>query len=192
MADICIDNSVISGLHMTRISSHRDVELKVVPDDDALFYDPNCMQVVCPKLENISPELHGAVVWAKNPQSKRPHDILQSHAAGKKIGNVPANLCGLLKNLLVSGQVNAIKCFPTGDKPRRSTVVPPKQSFRKEPYGRKDRRGGGVVLDCRYVLKPHGRSREEVITAINNFLADHDGTESLVAIDEGGDEHYEE
>ena len=182
MAAISINNSTITGLHITRKSSHCDVELKVVADE-SFALDPNCMQVVCPKLENISPQLHDEIVWPKNPLNKRPYDILQSHVAGKKIGNVPANLCGLFKELLMSGQSNGIKCFPTGDKPRKSRLVPSKQSFRKVPYG-KDQRGGGVALDCRYILQPHGQHRKKVITALNNFLSDHDGDES---IDEEGE-----
>ena len=45
MADIVIVNSIISGLHITRKSSHPDVELKVLPDD-SFTIDPDCMKVV--------------------------------------------------------------------------------------------------------------------------------------------------
>ena len=102
-----------------------------------------------------------------------------SDVVGSKIGNVPANLCRLLKNLLDAGSVKSIKCRSTADKPRRSTLVPPNQAFRKSVNGSKDKRGGGVVLDCRYILNVDPHRRSSVMREVEEFLEDYDGDEAV-------------
>ena len=56
MANIIV-TSVISGIHKTKIGSHRDVKLIVENDDSVPHIDPNCMVVKVPLLENIADEL---------------------------------------------------------------------------------------------------------------------------------------
>lgn len=132
---------------------------------------------MCPKLGQIPRELHGEIVWPRNLKSRRPDDLLVKDVAGAKVGSVPANLCGLLKGLLDDGRVKTIECVSVVPKPRASTLG--QQAFHKSAAG-KDRRGGGVVLDCKYVLHTEVSRRREVIDQIRQFLDDHDGKERVV------------
>ena len=52
MANIIV-TSVISGLHRTKVGSHRDVKLVVENDDTVPEIDPNCMVVNVPPIEDI-------------------------------------------------------------------------------------------------------------------------------------------
>ena len=178
MSEINVLNSVITGLHITKTSSHPSIRLVVLADDSARAYDNNCLKVIYPSKEDISPSLMEEVVWPKNPRNKRFRDQLVSDIIGKKVGNVPANLCGLFKNLVESGKVKKVFCISTGTKPRASLSPPTRQSFKKMASGR-DRRGGGVVLDCKYVLRIRESTRDEVVQEIQEFLSNHDGTEVL-------------
>ena len=179
--EITIINSLITGLHATKNGSHPSIALEVVADNSnsAQLHDRNVLKVVCPLLENIPRAMHDEVVWPRNPASKRYEDVLVSDVAGLKVGNVPANLCGLFKELLMSGLAQDVKCFATANKPRRSTVVPASQSFRKGQSGGRDRRGGGVVLDCKYVFKVRTSSRASVLEKINAFLVGNEGQEAV-------------
>ena len=53
--------SVITGIHRTKVGSHRDVKLLVEDDDTIPGIDPNCncMIVRVPPHEEIPPNLHG-------------------------------------------------------------------------------------------------------------------------------------
>ena len=175
--ELTITNSTISGLHVTKKGSHPSIELQVLPDPSRQAYDQNCMKVVCPPIGSIPIELHEKVVWPRNPTSRRYTDILVKDVAGTKIGHVPAHLCGLLKTLLDSGCVTLICCHSTGEKPRRNSMVPHDQSFAKGRSGTKDRRGGGVVLDCKYNLHFAAEKRSSVVRQVEDFLESNEGCE---------------
>ena len=51
--------SIITGIHRTKVGSHRDVRLLVEDDDTIPGMDPNCMIVRIPPLEEIPPNRHG-------------------------------------------------------------------------------------------------------------------------------------
>ena len=74
--------------------------------------------------------------------------------------------------------VHTIHCYSTGDKPRSNRMVPHKQSFCKGGAGALDRRGGGVVLDCRYQLRIVNGMRSRVVRELEDFLDSNDGPES--------------
>jgi hypothetical protein len=98
--DIVI-TSVISGIHKTKIGANRHVELRVENDNTIPDIDSNCMAVWVPSIEDIPPELHQAIAYPKsrNPKDPRQRDQLVSETAGRKVGNVPSNLCGVLRRL---------------------------------------------------------------------------------------------
>ena len=98
MPKIVLHNSAISGLHSTKTSSHPDITLLI--DADITHKDPNAMKVVVPMLQNLPPESLEMVTWPRNPESKRLVDQVVRDVAGKKVGNAPANLCGVFKDLL--------------------------------------------------------------------------------------------
>ena len=77
-------------------------------------------------------------------------------------------------------QVRLYFSFPVGLKPRPSTTPPTKSKYRKSPYaGGRDRRGGGLVLDCHYIIEVKCPSyRSAVVSELRSFL------DAL-----GGDEH---
>ena len=75
--------------------------------------------------------------------------------------------------------VQSIKCFSTGDKPRSNNLVPHNQSFMKGGAGVRDRRGGGVVLDCRYVIKIANGKRSRLLREVEDFFNSYEGPESF-------------
>ena len=82
----------------------------VEADDTLAGIDPDCMLVWLPPLEKIPGELHNTITYLKsrNPRDPRKRDQLAFEVAGKKVGNVPANLCGLFRKLKASGKVKKI------------------------------------------------------------------------------------
>ena len=72
--DIVI-NSVISGIHKTKIGANRSVELIVENDDTIPHIDPDCMVVRVPCLEDIPPAFHRAIAY---PKSRNPRDPRQN------------------------------------------------------------------------------------------------------------------
>ena len=109
MANITIQ-SVIAGIHRTKVGSNPRIELLVEADNSVRGIDPNCMLVRLPPLEQLSPELHHVVTYPKsrNPKDPRQTNQLALEVAGKKVGNVPANLCGLFRKLKANGSVKKI------------------------------------------------------------------------------------
>ena len=103
-------NSVITGIHKTKMGAHRDVRLLVENDDGIQHIDPDCMLVRVPCLEDIRPELHGAIAYPKsrNPRDPRQRDQLVRDTVGKKVGNVPSNICGLFRRLKDNREVKEI------------------------------------------------------------------------------------
>ena len=93
--------SVISGIHRTKVGSHREVKLIVKNDDSIPHIDPNCMIVKMLLMEQIPMQLHGRVSYpiSRNPRDPRQMDQFVTDVAGKKVGNVPPSICGLFRNL---------------------------------------------------------------------------------------------
>ena len=176
MPEIVIRNSTISGLHITKNSSHPDVTLLVFPD--TTWKDENAMQVAVPSQENLAPETLRLVTWPRNPVSRRYVDQLVQDVAGKKVGNVPANLCKLFKDLLKEGIVTQISARSTAQKPRRSVSPPTTQSFQKRAFGL-DRPGGGVVLDCLYTLHVTSVGRSAAVRRLTDLFEKIGGKERL-------------
>lgn len=109
MANIVV-SSVICGIHRTKVGSNREVKLHVENDDSIPGIDPNCMVVKMPQIEDIPVELHGRVSYPKsrNPKDKRQTDQYVRDVAGKKVGNVPSNICGLFRRLKRERKVKEI------------------------------------------------------------------------------------
>ena len=82
-------------------------------------------------------------------KGKEPEQKVQDNA-GKVIGRVGANICKVFKELITSNQVKKITCMST-ENPNISKVPPSQQSFRKNQHGF-DRRGGGGIIPCRYII----------------------------------------
>ena len=123
MPEIVIRNSTISGLHATRTSSHPDVVLKVLPDDTT-SKDVNAMKVMVPPLNDLSEDTLNQITWPRNPDRRRFIDQRVRDVVGKKVGNVPANLCGIFRVLLRDGLVTKITAISSAVKPRAS-IRPP-------------------------------------------------------------------
>ena len=104
-------NSTITGIHRTKVGAHPDIPLIVEDDDSIPSIDPNCMLVRFPDLEDIPVHLHKAVTYPKNPEHKRFVDQLVEDVVGKKVGNVPANICGLFRRLKRNGLVRLIQWY---------------------------------------------------------------------------------
>ena len=45
---IKIKNSIVTGIHRTKVASHEDIALNVEKDDTIQHIDPDCMKVVFP------------------------------------------------------------------------------------------------------------------------------------------------
>ena len=87
--------SVVTGIHRTKVGANRDIPLLVGDDNSIPTIDANCMLVRFPGIEDIPVHLHKVVTYPKNPKHKRYTDQLAEDVAGKKVGNVVANICGL-------------------------------------------------------------------------------------------------
>ena len=87
--------SVVTGIHRTKVGSHREIKLLVEDDDSVPHIDPNCMIVRFPGFEDIPEKLHSAITYPKNPANKRFTDQHVNDVVHRKVGNVPANFCGL-------------------------------------------------------------------------------------------------
>ena len=181
MAEIII-NSCISGLHKTKVGAHRDVQLIVEEDNSLPHIDPNCMLVKVPLIEDIPTELHSAVSYPKsrNPRDPRQMDQLVRDTAGKKVGNVPSNMCALFRELKRDSHVKEIHCFAIGERPLPSKRPAMLQKFSKQKR-RLDRRGGGLVLECNYHLTLYpGVDRLAIISQIRDLISAMDGNESVL------------
>ena len=104
---IVIECSVVTGIHITGVGSHEALALAVEKDDSIPHIDPMCMKVVCPN--KVDECFLKAVTYPKNPQRKRFYDQHVEDILGKKVGNVPANICKLFRRLIDNGHVQEIK-----------------------------------------------------------------------------------
>ena len=104
-------NSVVTGIHKTQVGAHREIALLVQNDDSIPHIDRNCMLVRFPDSEEIPERLHKAVTYPKNPDHERYIDQVAEDMVGKKVGNVPANICGLFRELKRDGLVRRIQWY---------------------------------------------------------------------------------
>lgn len=90
--------SSITGIHRTKVSSHKDITLAVERDDSVHHIDPQCMKVMFP--DTVPDELKNEITWPKNLDHNRKENQLVKDCLGKKVGNVPANLAGFFRKLI--------------------------------------------------------------------------------------------
>ena len=158
-------HSAIVGLHSTGNGSH-PLLLLDVEEDNLVEKDPDCMRVVC----NYVPPQHKALVtWPANPDKNRPSQ-LAAQIEGKKIGNVPANLCGFFR------QCREIEHITASSKTNRPVgVAGPRRLFQKMPENQQDRSGKGVELPCKYDIYVQPQHRSHVERQVQQFLETYDG-----------------
>ena len=158
-------HSCIVGLHATGNGAH-PLLLLDVENDDSVDKDPDCMRVMC----NIVPTCHlRLVTWPGNVDKGRP----DQHAAdieGKKIGNVPANLCGFFRRC---GGIKRITAMAKTNHP--VGVAGPRHAFKKMPTNLDDHCGKGVELPCVYQINPEESQRSQVEARIREFLVNYNG-----------------
>lgn len=66
-------------------------------------------------------------------------------------------------------------------KPRQSIKPPTQAKFWKSRIEGKDKRGGGVVLDCYYTIHVRESSfRQPVLQEVEQFLSSYDGDDEIV------------
>ena len=121
----------------------------------------NAMLVRMPTLENIPVSMHHINTRAEKPsaEEQKVKDL-----AGQVVGRVPANLCKVFRKLLKEGQVKEITAKPTISK-----VPDSGQSFKrnKKDY---DRRGGGAVIPCKYILSCYSSSYDNTVKYITEMI----------------------
>ena len=175
MSIVIIKNSVITGIHRTKVGAHEAIPLIVQKDDSVQHIDPDCMLVKFP--EDVAASLMKEITYPKNEAHKRPHDQLVEDVLGMKVGNVPANICGAFRHLLDSTRVKSIKCFSIGIKPRPSVRPSTNQKFRRSLSGM-NRRGGGLVIDCHYELNlSRSADKTEIVNELKHLLSQNNGDE---------------
>lgn len=106
-----IITSVVAGIHRTKVGSHPNIKLVVENDDTVMGIDPCCVCVKIPNLEDLPPQQRRLITYPKsrNPRDPRQKDQLAYEVAGKKVGNVPMNLCGLFRQLKADSKVKKIE-----------------------------------------------------------------------------------
>ncbi len=102
-------HSVVTGIHRTKVGAQKDIPLILENDDTVPHIDPQCMLVRFPQLEQIPEYLHRAITYPKNPAHNRYEDQMVRDVAGTKVGNVPANLCRLLRRLKRDNRVERLQ-----------------------------------------------------------------------------------
>ena len=103
--------SVVTGIHITKVGAHKDISLLLENDDTIPDIDPNCILVRFPNIEQVPERLHKAVTYPKNPVNKRFVDQLVEDVAGRKVGNVPANVCHLFRDLKRDSRVERLQWY---------------------------------------------------------------------------------
>ena len=141
-----IENTAIRGHHFFKRRPHTATEMLLEKEEDN-SYDVNAMVIKMPDLIQIDKQYLDITV--RPCKGKEPEQKVKDNA-GKVIGRVPANICKIFKELITSNQVKKITCMST-DNPNISKVPPSQQSFRKNQHGF-DRRGGGGIIPCRYII----------------------------------------
>ena len=101
MEEITISQSHIKGYHIFKITPHKEIKLQVLKEVNNKK-DPNAMPVKMPGLEEIPVNLHDDITWPKKKSHEKNQTVKE--IARKDVGWVPANLCGVFRDLLKSGK----------------------------------------------------------------------------------------
>ena len=102
MEEITISQSHIKRYHIFKITAHKEIELQVLNEVNNKN-DPNAMLVKMLGLEEIPVNLHGDITRPKKIPSNEKKQTVKE-IAEKDVGRVPANLCGVFRDLLKSGK----------------------------------------------------------------------------------------
>ena len=156
MEAVVIKESNIKGYHYFKRKPHAEIEMKVEKELNNI-HDPDAYVVKMTKLKYIHPKYHKEVT--RQAKGKDPQQTV-SDIAGSIIGRVPANIGKIFHQLFDERKLQRITCRST-DKPTLSNIPPPQESFKRNP-GKKDRRGGGGVIPCVYILHCWNSSYEQV------------------------------
>ena len=160
MKVITIENSSIKGYHVFKIRPHNDIEM-IVTEDNENSYDPYAMVVQMPEEGSIPKELLEDVT--REAKEGMATQTVKS-IASKTVGRVPANLGKIFRNLISARDVSKITCV-SQNKPTLSRIPPARQSY-KRYVERKDRRGGGAIIPCKYML----RCPDAIYIRVKEFL----------------------
>ena len=178
MKTLVVKSSQVKGYHIFKVRPHPEVAMEVKLEENN-SYDPTAMMVLMPTLEYIPSELHNLVTREENKGEKKQ---CVSDIAGQQVGRVPANLCKLFRKVIGDADVIKIKCYAESA-PTISKQPPSQQSYKRNVRG-KDRRGGGAVIPCRYVLFCYETSFNKVKLYLEHSIKDLDhATECVEAVE---------
>ena len=105
MEEITISQSHIRGYHIFKITPHKEIKLQVLKEVNNKK-DPKTMLVKMLGLEEIPVNVRDDITRPKKKTNEKNQTVKE--IAGKDVGRVPANLCGVFKDLLKSGKVTSI------------------------------------------------------------------------------------
>ena len=170
-----IENSSIRGYHISKRRPHTAIEMLLEKEEDN-SYDVNAMVNKMPDMIQIDKQYLDFTV--RPCKGKEPEQKVKDNA-DKVIGRVAANICKVFKELITSNQVKKIMCMST-ENPNISKVPPSQQSFRKNQHGF-DRRGGGGIIPCRYIIYCYDSTFEKVRYILHESLKElkFQGSETL-------------
>ena len=170
-----IEYQSIRGYYFFKRRPHTAIEMLLEKEEDK-SYDVNAMVIKMPDLIQIDTQYLDITV--RPCKGKEPEQKVKDNA-GKVIGQVPANICKIFKELITSNQVKKITCIST-DNPNISKVPPSQQSFRKNQDGF-DRRGGGGIIPCQYIIYCCDSTFEKLRNILHESLKElkFQGTEKL-------------
>ena len=105
--------SVITGIQVTRVGSHPDIQLVVENDDSIGHIGANCVMVGHPTIENLPPHLKYRITYprSRDPRSDRVNNQYAFMVSGEKVGNVPATLCGIFRQMQAEKLINGVKWY---------------------------------------------------------------------------------
>ena len=170
-----IEYSSIRGYYFFKRRPHTAIEMLLEKEEDK-SYDVNAMVIKMPDLIQIDTQYLDITV--RPCKGKEPEQKVKDNA-DKVIGRVAANICKVFKELITSNQVKKITCMST-ENPNISKVPPSQQSFRKNQHGF-DRRGGGGIIPCRYIIYCYDSTFEKVRYILHESLKElkFQGSETL-------------
>ena len=154
---------------------HIEIPMEVMLEEGN-SHDPYAMAIKMPPLQSINPSLHDLVT---REEKKGQNTQIVRDIASEMVGRVPANLCKIFRKILSDRDVTTITCHAE-EAPNLSKIPPPQQSYKRN-FRIKDRRGGGAVIPCRFVLTCHESTYNKVKHYIKLSLAElnDEGTEEV-------------
>ena len=169
------ENSSIRGYYFFKRRPRTAIEMLLEKEEDK-SYDVNPMIIKMPDLIQIDTQYLDIKV--RPCKGKEPEQKVNDNA-GKVIGRVPANIFEILKELITSNQVKKITCM-SRDNLNISKVPPSQQSFRKNQDGF-DRRGGGGIIPCQYIIYGYDSTFEKLRNILHESLKElkFQGNETL-------------